>query len=414
LALNLRETFGRFLDWRQPGGMLSAGGHVVLLVASVYTLNSAKPFQPASEALPVEVVSESAFNEMMKGDKEAKEKTPEPIRRVDRVAETKEDRDPGLEKTNAPTPPVKQEAAKAEETPPPAPEQKLASVVPPQVTPPVRPPELRVTPPVPTPPLPTPPSRPEPEEKAEPDAEILKKLLEQKQAEEKRQEEQRVAAEKRKQEELRQQQIQKAELQKKLDEQKKAEDLKKAEDAKKLAEQKQADEKKKVEAEAKAKEARLKKERETREAEEQKKLNDAIRQRLLASREAPASTGATGAAVQNRASLGTANATGQKLSPSDRAQLIGILTEQMSRCISYSGTAPKQGPQLTFTLARDGAIAGGVQLVNRSGESNFVPFAEATMRALRNCQPYRVPARFLATYDDWKNVRLNIDTSEMQ
>lgn len=118
--------------------------------------------------------------------------------------------------------------------------------------------------------------------------------------------------------------------------------------------------------------------------------------------------------MSTRSTAGTAQATGSKLSPSDRSQLIGILTEQMNRCINYSGSAPKTGPQITFTLGRDGAIVSQVQVANRSGEPNFVPFAEASMRALRNCQPYRIPARFMDTYEDWKNVRLNIDTSEMQ
>ncbi|MCA1953035.1 MAG: hypothetical protein LDL22_08330, partial [Hyphomicrobiales bacterium] len=78
-----------FLSWRQPGGIVSATAHLTLLLASVYAFASAKPFEPATEALAVDVVSESQFNEMMKGDSRA-EKRPEPQRRVDRVAETRE------------------------------------------------------------------------------------------------------------------------------------------------------------------------------------------------------------------------------------------------------------------------------------------------------------------------------------
>lgn len=404
MALALRDHLGRFFSWRQPGGAVSAGTHALLLLAGVYAFNSAQPFSPATEALPVEVVSDSAFNEMMKGDKNAKEKAPVAERRVDRVAETKEDKDPGQAKTDVAAPPVKQEEAQAEK---PEPEQKVAIA-----TPPVRPPELRVAPPE-----PKPPAQVEEDDKIDEQAELLrKKREEQKKLDELRKQEEAAKAEaKRKLEEKRIEEKRKEEARAREEKRKLEETLKAEAEAEKKAEElKKAEEKKKAEAAKKAAEAKAKRDQEKREAEEAKKLNDSIRQKLLASRDTPSSTGSSGAAVHNRSTLGTATATGAKLSPSDRAQLIGILTSQMSRCISYAGTAPKTGPQLTFTLAQDGAIIGGVRLANRSGESNFVPFAEATMRALRNCQPYRVPARFLATYEDWKNIRLNIDTSEMQ
>ncbi|MCA1952870.1 MAG: hypothetical protein LDL22_07495, partial [Hyphomicrobiales bacterium] len=290
----------------------------------------------------------------------------------------REDRDPGLQQRDVPVPPVRTEARPEPPKPePPKPEQLAA------ITPPARPPELRAPPPAPAPPekaeeeeakdaeiirqRPVPPRRPEPPKPETPQQDALEKLLREQQAEEKQ----------------------------------------KAEEARKAEEKRRAEEKRKAEEKAR-------REREAREKAEAEKLNEAIRQKLLTSREAPASTGATGAQVSQTASLGTQNATGQKLSPSDRAQLIGILTEQMSRCISYNGTAPKTGPQITFTLGRDGGIISSVQLVNRSPEPNFVPFAEASIRALRNCQPYRIPARFLATYEDWKNVRLNMITDDLR
>ncbi len=397
MAIDLREPLKRFFDWRKPGAALSAGGHAMLLVASVYAFHSAQPFQPATEAVAVDVISDQQFNEMMKGDKTSKIIAKEPERRIDRVAETKEDKDPGLDKKDAPVLPSRQEA-KPETKP--EPEQKLASV-----TPPTRPPELRVAPPAPAPPAKAEEVDDEIDEKAE--------LLRRKKVEDQRKADEALAAEaKRKLEEKLKQdaQAKAAEDKRKLEETLKAE----AEAEKRAEEKRQADAKKKAEAEKKAREDKAKKELAAKEAAEAEKLNDAIRNRLLASKETAASTGSTGAAVATRSTAGTSEATGKKLSPSDRAQLIGILTEQMNKCISYSGTAPRTGPQLTFTLTREGGIAGGVSLANASGEANFRPFSEAAMRALRNCQPYRIPARFLDSYDDWRNVRLNIDTSDMQ
>jgi colicin import membrane protein len=385
LVDNLRGA----ISWREPGTLVSALGHALVLGLGLYSFSNAKPFTPAQEAVAVDVVSDQQFSEMMRGDKESKVVAKTPERRIDRVAETKEDKDPGQAKRDVPAPPSRSEPQQVETKPEPQPQPpQLAAIIPP-----TRPPELRVAPPAPTPPV-----KAEEDDQEDEKAELLRR----KKIEEQRKLEEAKAA---------------AEARRKLDEklkaeaeaQKRAEDLRKAEELKKAEEQKKAEERRKAEAEKKAREEKAR-----REAAEEQKLNDAIRNRLLASREAPASTGSTGAAVSTRSTAGTTQATGSKLSPSDRSQLIGILTEQMNRCINYSGSAPKTGPQITFTLGRDGAIVSQVQVANRSGEPNFVPFAEASMRALRNCQPYRIPARFMDTYEDWKNVRLNIDTSEMQ
>ncbi|MCZ8184455.1 MAG: cell envelope integrity protein TolA [Beijerinckiaceae bacterium] len=383
------------ISWREPGTLVSTMGHALVLGLGLYSFSSAKPFNPAQEAVAVDVVSDQQFSEMMRGDKESKIVAPTPERRIDRVAEIKEDKDPGQAKRDVPTPPSRSEPQQVETKPEPQPQQQqLAAIIPP-----TRPPELRVAPPVPTPPV-----KAEEDDQEDEKAELLrrKKIEEQRKLEEAK-----AAAEARRK--LDEKLKAEAEAQKRAEDLKKAEEQKKAEELKKAEEQKKAEERRKAEAEKKAREEKAR-----REAAEEQKLNDAIRNRLLASREAPASTGSTGAAVNTRSTAGTAQATGSKLSPSDRSQLIGILTEQMNRCLNYSGSAPKTGPQITFTLGRDGAIVSQLQLANRSGEPNFVPFAEASMRALRNCQPYRIPARFMDTYEDWKNVRLNFDTSEMQ
>ena len=80
-----RFTLSDWVDWRQPGGVVSAGAHVVLLVAAVVGFNTTKPFMPAEEASPVDIVSESQFNEMMKGDVKG-EKKPEVQQRTDHTS----------------------------------------------------------------------------------------------------------------------------------------------------------------------------------------------------------------------------------------------------------------------------------------------------------------------------------------
>ncbi|MCA0399206.1 MAG: cell envelope integrity protein TolA [Proteobacteria bacterium] len=370
------------VDWRQPGGAVSAGGHVLVLTIGLLGLSSAKPFQPAGESVAVDVVSEKDFNEMMKGDKNSKEVAKQPERRVDKVAEIKKDNDPGEAKKDVAAP----EPPKA--SPPPVPaEQKVASV-----TPPARPPELRVAPPRPVPP----PAQAE-EEEEDREAEIIR----QKKAAEKRKAEEAAKAaadEKRKLEETLKAEAEaqkRAEDKRKADEAKKAEDLKKAEAARREKEAKE-----------KARQEQLAKEK----AEEQKLLA-AINNKLNTSKEAPSSTGSTGQQVASRSTAGTSTATGNSLSPSDKARLIGIFTDQMLRCLNYPGTLPTARPQFHFSVAKDGSITSTVELKNRSNDPNFIAYTEAAKRAFRACQPYRIPDRFLATYDDWKNLDIVIDAS---
>ena len=49
--------------------------HVALLVASVVAFSTTKPFTPAEDPSPVDMILGKQFNEMTKGEKTAKEKT---------------------------------------------------------------------------------------------------------------------------------------------------------------------------------------------------------------------------------------------------------------------------------------------------------------------------------------------------
>ena len=399
-----RSSLTDWIDWRQPGVVLSLGLHAAVLFAGVFAFSSTKPFQPAEEASAVDVVSEQQFNEMMKGEAKG-EKKAEPIRRVDRVAEAKKDGDPGEAKKEVAAEPPKVEPAKAEPkpepTPQPTPPQKIAAL------PPVRPPQLRLRPPEPQPPSPQ-----QDAEEEEPDVEPIRKAApkppEPKKAEPKKAPPPPQADQLTKllEQQKREAEAEKAAEQKRIEEEKKAEARKMAEkkalEEKKAEQKRLADLKKKAEAEKAAKEAA-----------DAKKLEASIRQRLLASKEAPAATGATGQQVSRTASLGSQNATGKRLSPSDKSRLIGYLTEQMNRCLSIPpGAMPRTTPIVNIQLGRDGSIIGGPTLSNPSNEPGFRPFAEANMRALRNCAPYRIPDRFLESYSDWKNLSIGIVPSD--
>ena len=67
----------------QPGLPVSAAAHVGLLLAALLAFPEARRFEDAQEAVPVDIITDSAVNEVMKGEKTAKEV--KPIQRADKL-----------------------------------------------------------------------------------------------------------------------------------------------------------------------------------------------------------------------------------------------------------------------------------------------------------------------------------------
>ena len=171
---------------RQPGLYISAAVHLSLLLATLIAFSSKPTFEDAQESVPVEMITSEQFNQIMKGEKTAKETKPLPpvaskiadvteTKPVQNVPEGKTDivappsqlkrlNDPGEadkvepEKEATPAPQPKAEPPKPEPPKPPPPKEAEA-VEPPK--PPQRPKEEPKKPDV-TPPLP--PQRPKPPE----------------------------------------------------------------------------------------------------------------------------------------------------------------------------------------------------------------------------------------------------------
>jgi hypothetical protein len=62
-----------------------------------------------------------------------------------------------------------------------------------------------------------------------------------------------------------------------------------------------------------------------------------------------------------------------------------------------------------MVLNEDGSLAAQPVLVNSSGDPLFRAVADSGMRAIRQCAPFRIPARFQPMYGDWRStiVQLN-------
>ncbi len=430
------------IDWKEPGFPLSIALHLVAVLWGLFAFSSPPPFDAANEAIPVEVVSD--VSEMTRGSKKAEKVLPNTPEQVDKVADLRKENDPGQEKTDTASikPPTKQEETVKDD---PAAAEPPQAAQPPIPTPPARQ-EAAKEPPkeASQPPIPTPPSKPvkaasavaaaqdEPDDKRE--AEIIREQQKKDQA--KKAEEARKLADQKKAEEAQKLADQKAAEQKKADEARKEEARKLAEQKKQLADkiaaaeakaeheaklkaEKLAEQRKK-EAEAKAKAVAAAKkaaeDKKRQEAAEKAPAFDpnAIRNKLMASHERPTSSGSTGAQVSRTPSLGTRTATGAKLSPSDREALVGMIGDQIRRCWNLTVTsAPSVKPVVHIELAANGELVAAPRLTNSSGEPNFRAVAESGMRAIRQCSPYRIPAKYAQYFDDWKNINVRLDPSDL-
>lgn len=439
-------------DRSEPGVWLSAGVHVALLVVGVLSFTST-PLPSADEGIPVEVITDNQFSEITKGDLSATKPQPDPKPRADRQADVKQERDPGEAKHDTPSPPKRPAEMKV------ADEQVEPAAAPPP--PPVRVAEAK---PEVAPPPATPPARPDTskadaakaqaaaaaaaakaeaakaeaeEQKIEAEAIERAKVDAQKKADAKAQADAKAKAEadaKAKAQAAKAVADAKAAADAKAEAKAEAEmkaladaAAKEAADAKAKAEaehqKKVADAKAKAEADAKAKllaQAKAKSDAEAK-AKKQAELADKfsagdIRQ-LLASKEPSQSTGATAREVSKTASLGTATGSSQRLNPSQRDQLMGLLRDQLHRCwqapmaVQNSGSPPV--PSVRVKLNQDGSLASDPTIMNSSSDTLFRTVADSATRATRRCAPLKIPAQFAPFYQDWKDLVVNFDPRDM-
>ena len=192
-------------------------------------------------------------------------------------------------------------------------------------------------------------------------------------------------------------------------EQRREEQAKLAEEAELERKAKQAEQeaKAKREAEAKAK----------REAEIAKNFNPNDIAKLLQSKEQAQSSGSSAPQINRTASLGTQTGSAQKLSPSLRTQLMGIIQEQLQKCwnvpIALQSASKPVVPQVRMKLNTDGSLIGQASVTNSSSDPLFRVAADSALTATRRCSPLRIPAQFAAYYDDWRDVIVNFDARDV-
>jgi colicin import membrane protein len=133
------------------------------------------------------------------------------------------------------------------------------------------------------------------------------------------------------------------------------------------------------------------------------------------SKEAPQRKQARGQQLSQLVSLGAPTASAAKMSPSLWDQLDGLLLEQYKRCwnvVPVSGQE-KYIPEIHVQYTPEGALIGDPQLLNPPSDPNLRALADSAMRAVRRCDPLRIPAQYQPYYEEWKGRIVRFDQDEM-
>jgi colicin import membrane protein len=363
--------------------VLSAAVHFGLLAAMLVAFSFQQKFEDAQEAVPVETITDAQFSQVMKGVKTAKEATVKP--RVDRVAEVADPRPtpPTPEAKRdvpAPPPPMKRQPdpSEAEDKPPtptpPAPTPPIPPVRPLPPPPPVKAPpqEAREEPekddaePVKPPPRPKPPEKTEAKPVPKPPEKPVEKPVEKPAPKE---------------------------------------------TAKETPKPPKLDEVAKLLAENKDKPAPKPKSGEESAARPSPNLAEISR---LLSREAPSSVGSAGRELSRTASLGAPNASAARMSPSMSGELNFLMQEQYKQCWNLPPTnGPRYVAKIHITYRPDGSLASQPVLSNPPSDPQSRALADSALRAVRQCNPLKIPARFQPYFEQWKDWVIGFDPDNM-
>ncbi len=434
------------LKLSEPGiavSLLAHGSLLALLILNIPWLADKPVDDPMPEAVPIETISQSDFNQIMKGEKSSKDVTKEPVTKADKVAQAdeqhtqppkpdvpKEAPPPPPPKPAAPTPPVPTPPVPPEPAPPPPPVPE-----PPQRPDPTPPPPLppeAPTPPVPTPPVPTPAPKPPPPApvppQRDPDAEVIKpatppppkpvpkppeppkrtevkppplpprpaptppqppKVVEQKPPPKPRPVE-------------KPDQVAKMLDQAAADPQPDAKPTPPKPVHKPVSHPKPAP----VPRDTQAADASA-------EPSDQKAFDPTDISKILNSQPAGAPP-STGRQVSKTASRGATSGNAPKMSPTQSDALDGLLADQFKQCWSYLGLDHgRYIPEIKVAYAEDGSLQSEPTLLNRPSDPSARGLAESALRAVRQCNPLHIPAQFAPFYEQWRSRILRFDPAEM-
>ncbi len=99
------------------------------------------------------------------------------------------------------------------------------------------------------------------------------------------------------------------------------------------------------------------------------------------------------------------------MSPSLSDSLNALLQEQYKQCWSYLPLTggEKYIAKIRVSYRPDGSLAGQPALLNPPSDPSLRGLAESALRAVRRCNPLRIPAQYQPYYDQWKDWVVGFD-----
>jgi colicin import membrane protein len=135
----------------------------------------------------------------------------------------------------------------------------------------------------------------------------------------------------------------------------------------------------------------------------------------LLTRDAPSQRASSAHDTSRVASLGSPTAHAAKMSPSLWGALDGLLEEQYRQCWSYLGlnSGQKYIPQVRVVFAPNGSLESEPVLVNPPSDPALQSLADSAVRAVRRCNPLHIPDQYAPYFDQWRGRVLRFDPEDM-
>ncbi|MEZ5788284.1 MAG: cell envelope biogenesis protein TolA [Xanthobacteraceae bacterium] len=176
-----------------------------------------------------------------------------------------------------------------------------------------------------------------------------------------------------------------------------------------IAEALKKEEKKRKAEEKKREEEKRKEEARKQEEKRKEQVFDPNRIAALLDKRKPQRHAAVGDTLNNTASLGLPTGRAATLTQTE----IDALRAQIQACWNPpAGTLDAKDliVVVRLQLREDGSLSADPALMNRGSHPIFRIAAESAMRAIRRCQPYKLP---LAKYQVWRDVEVTFDPRDM-
>lgn len=139
--------------------------------------------------------------------------------------------------------------------------------------------------------------------------------------------------------------------------------------------------------------------------------------KLIAPKPAPASGTSASAPPQAATPQGLPHHDAPKMSVSMAAALDAWLTESYLNCWSPPPTMPEGDvyvAEIKVVLNPDGSLSARPVLLNPPTDPAWRAHAESAMRAVRKCDPLRVPPEYVPYFEQWKIETIHFDPREAQ